>query len=98
MAKRDLSAAQGKIVKRYYEQLDTIVATRLQELVSDLYLADTEPKQARLWKRAQQQLAKTPADPDKVAQIVEARDAEQLASLVGRLVTGRGGVLRDDKR
>ena len=98
MAKRDLSAGQSKIVKRYYDNLDTIVATRLQELVTDLYLADTDAKQARLWKGAQQQLAKTPADPGRVAAIIEARDAEALAVLVNKLVAGDQGVLRSDKR
>lgn len=98
MAKRELTAGQSKIVGRYYEHLDTIVATRLQELVSDLYLADSAAKQARLWKKAQQQLAKTPADPSKVGAIVEARDTEALAQLIGQLVSGKGGVLRDDKK
>lgn len=94
MAKRDLTSGQSKIVNRYYEHLDTIVATRLQELVTDLYLADTDAKQARLWKRAQQQLAKTPADPARCAAIIEGRDTEALAVLVGKLVAGDRGVLR----
>ncbi|XAM00413.1 hypothetical protein OT109_03290 [Phycisphaeraceae bacterium D3-23] len=98
MAKRELTAGQGKIVGRYYEHLDTIVATRLQEMVTDLYLADTDAKQARLWKKAQQQLAKTQADPEKVGVIVESRDTEALAHLVAQLVAGKGGVLRDEKK
>jgi len=97
MAKRDLSAGQSKIVKRYYDNLDTIVATRLQELVTELYLADSEKKQARLWKSARQQLAKTPADPAQVDALVEAHDAEGLAVLVGKLVAGDKGVLRQDR-
>mgnify|MGYP000430436769 FL=1 len=97
MAKRDLSAGQSKIVKRYYDNLDTIVATRLQELVSDLYLADSDAKQARLWKKAKDQLAKTPADPVQVQTIIESHDAEGLAVLVGKLVAGDQGVLRKDR-
>jgi hypothetical protein len=98
MAKRELSSGQRKIVRRYYEHLDTIVATRLQELVTDLYLADTDAKQARLWTRAKQQLAKTPADPGRCAAILEARDTEALATLVGKLVAGDKGVLREQGR
>lgn len=98
MAKRDLTSGQRKIVNRYYEHLDTIVATRLQELVTDLYLAETDAKQARLWTRVKQQLAKTPADPDRCAAIIEARDTEALATLVGKLVAGDRGVLREKGR
>lgn len=95
MAKRDLTSGQRKIVNRYYEHLDTIVATRLQELVTDLYLAETDAKQARLWTRVKQQLAKTPADPDRCAVIIESGDTEALATLVGKLVAGDRGVLRE---
>jgi len=94
MSKQDLSRYQSKVIKRYYDHLDTIVATKLQELVSDLYLADSEKKQASLWKQAKQQLDKTPADPDQVLAIVEARDAAALAALVSKLVSGYKGVLR----
>ena len=95
MSKHDLSSGQRKIVNRYYEHLDTIVATRLQELVTELYLADSDAKQARLWKRVQQQLAKTPADPGRCGAIVEARDIEALAALIGKLVARDAGVLRE---
>ncbi|MEM1354958.1 MAG: hypothetical protein AAGC44_03285 [Planctomycetota bacterium] len=93
MAKQDLSRYQSKVIKRYYAHLDTIVATRLQELVSDLYLADSEKKQALLWKRVRLQLDKTPADPEKVRLMIEARDRAALASLVNKLVSGDQGVL-----
>lgn len=94
MSKQDLNRYQSKVIKRYYDHLDTIVATKLQELVSDLYLAETEKKQASLWKRAKQYLEKTPADPEKVKQIIESQDPAALATLVGKLVSGDKGVLR----
>ena len=41
MAKhQNLSAYQQKIVKRYYEHADSITIQKLQELVSELYLAE----------------------------------------------------------
>lgn len=89
MAKQDLSRHQQKIIGRYYEHLDTIVATRLQELVTDLYLAEGEKKAATLWKKAKAQLDKTPADPAKVSAIVESRDAKAFAELVNKLVAGK---------
>ena len=75
-------------------QLNTIVATRLQEAVTELYLAESDRKRASLWKKVKTQLDKTPADPALVQQIVEAGATERLAKLVGDLVAGRV-VVRD---
>jgi hypothetical protein len=86
MAKgQHLSNHQRSIVNRYYEHQDTIVVTRLSEIVSDLYLADTEAKQKRLWTRAQQALAKTDVEPKRYEPIVEKRDVQALAALVNEL-------------
>lgn len=89
MASRDLSRHQSSIVKRYYQNLDTIVASRLQEAVTELYLADSDKKRANLWKKVKTQLEKTPADPAQVQQIVESGDTERLAKLVNDLIAGR---------
>lgn len=89
MSVRDLSRKQSSIVKRYYDNLDTIVANRLQEAVSEVYLADTDAQKARQWKKIKTQLDKTPADPTLVQQIVEGGDVERLAKLVNDLVTGK---------
>lgn len=89
MSSRDLSRHQSSIVKRYYKNIDTIVATRLQEAVTELYLADTDRKRASLWKKVKTQLDKTPADKSLTQQIVEDGDVERLAKLVGDLVAGR---------
>lgn len=89
MSSRDLSRRQQSIVKRYYENLDAIVATRLQEAVTELYLAESDAKRAKLWSKVKTQLDKTPADPELIAQIVEDGDIERLAKLVGDLVAGR---------
>jgi hypothetical protein len=44
---------QKKIIERYYDRRDEIMLTRLGEIVSELYLADTDAKLKRLWKRAE---------------------------------------------
>ena len=49
----DFTPHQKKIINRYYDNRDQIMLTRLQEIVTELYLADTEQKQNRLWKRAE---------------------------------------------
>ena len=53
----ELSAHQKKIVERYYERKDEIMLTKLQELVTDLYLAETDKKRASLWDRAAKAMA-----------------------------------------
>ncbi len=81
-----LSGHQQKIVKRYYNQLDNIVANRLAEVVSDLAVNEDPKKAGQLWQRAQEALLKTSADKMRVAKIVSTRSVEQLAKLVGDLV------------
>ncbi|MFK7789707.1 MAG: hypothetical protein AB8C95_09485 [Phycisphaeraceae bacterium] len=89
MSSRDLSRKQSSIVKRYYDNLETIVANRLQEAITDLYLEESDKKRASLWKKVKTQLDKTPADPSLVQQIVEDSDVEKLAKLVNDLIAGR---------
>lgn len=89
MPSRDLSRRQSAIVKRYYDNLDGIVANRLQEAVTELYLAESESKRAKLWQKVKTQLDKTPADPALIQQMVEDGDIEKLAKLVNDLVTGK---------
>lgn len=83
---REYSSHQRKIINRYYEHQDTIVAGRLGEIVGDLALAQGDPKKLdRLWKRAEQALAKTSLAPAAVRTVLESRDTEALGRLVGKL-------------
>jgi len=89
MAKRpDLSANQQKIVGRYYANKDSIVETRLAEVVSELYIATAEDKQAalkRLWNSARAALKqKGVADPQ-IDRIIEQQDIKALAALAGNV-------------
>jgi len=81
---KNYSAHQQRIIRNYYRNLDSIRAQRLQELVTELWLAGTEKKRDRLWARAEELLAKGDAPPSEVAGILERRDVEALAHLVGR--------------
>ena len=49
----DFTRHQKKIVDRYYDNRDNIMVTKLSELVSELYLAETDKKKDQLWKRAE---------------------------------------------
>ena len=79
MAKQEYSKHQQNIIKNYYENLDTIVLTRLQELVTDLYLADTPAKKKRLWQQVEKALTKLKVKPVIKARILETQDVKILA-------------------
>ncbi len=81
---KNYSPHQQRIIRNYYRNLDGIRAQRLQELVTELWLAETEKKRERLWARAKDLLEKGDAPPSEVAGILERRDVEALAHLVGR--------------
>ncbi|MEO0716196.1 MAG: hypothetical protein AAFY58_04310 [Planctomycetota bacterium] len=82
---RDLSYGQKKIVDRYYRNIDSIVQQKLTEAVSELAMEPAPTKANRLWKSVAAALAKTDADPARVARLVESRDVPALARLVGEL-------------
>ncbi|QDU72377.1 hypothetical protein [Mucisphaera calidilacus] len=84
-----LSRHQEKIVKRYYEHRDTIALARLQEIVSELYLAESQAKANKLWTSAGKALKNAGAGQAEIDRTLDARDPAKLASLVTRL--SRGG-------
>ena len=47
----DFTPHQQKIIKRYYDNIENSSLQRLEELVTDLYLAEGK-KRAQCWKRA----------------------------------------------
>lgn len=83
---REYSSYQRKVINRYYDNQDTILATRLGEIVTDIALAqDDQKKLDRLWKRAEQALSKTNLKPESWKKIVQNRDPKQLAQLLAKL-------------
>ena len=88
---RDLSANQKKIVQRYYDNHETIQATKLAEIASELWLAEDPKARKRLWGRAEKALLQLRADPGEVAGIVASDNAEALAKLITRLEGGGQG-------
>lgn len=86
---KDLSSHQRKIVQRYYEHQDTIRSQRLADLVTDIYLAETESKRTKLWGQAQIALMKAGVDAGRAADIAARRDGEALASLAAQIDAGK---------
>ena len=79
MAKQEYSNYQKKVIQNYYQHKDTIVLTRLQELVTELYLAETEAKTKKLWQQVEKALDKMKLKPPAKAHILEKQDIEILA-------------------
>lgn len=80
-----LSRHQKGIVKRYYEHKDTIALGKLQEIVSELYLAESEAKRRKLWASAALALKNAGASPADIDRLTTEDDPAKLASLITRL-------------
>jgi hypothetical protein len=79
MAKNDYSHYQKTVISGYYNNLDTIMLGKLGELVTELYLADTQAKQNRLWQRANKAMVKLKVPPAIIDHIMKKKDVEILA-------------------
>lgn len=79
MAQRDYSEYQQKIISKYYSHMDSLMLQKLQALVSELYLADTEAKKDRLWKRAHKAMMNLKIPLPIVEHIMGVKDVEVLA-------------------
>lgn len=75
----DFTPHQKKIINRYYDNRDQIMLTRLQEIVTELYLADSEAKQERLWKRAESAMKSLKIPPTVVSRLMTQKKVETLA-------------------
>ena len=79
MPKKEYSNYQRDVIAGYYKNLDAITLTKLQELVTELYLADSKAKQDRLWERAHKAMTKLKIKPAIIEHIMKERSATILA-------------------
>jgi intergrase/recombinase len=79
MAQREYSDYQKKVISKYYNQLDVLMLNKLQELVSELYLADSEAKQKRLWERVHKAMLNLKIPQPIIDHIMGKKDVETLA-------------------
>lgn len=75
----DYSPHQRKIIDRYYKNRDEIMLAKLQEIVTELYLADSDRALERLWKRADKAMQALDIPASRVEHVLEKRDPEILA-------------------
>jgi len=79
MSAKQYSKYQQQVIGRYYKNQEPILLQRLQELVTELYLADTAAKQNRLWQRVEKAIAKLKIPPSVANHILRQRSVEILA-------------------
>lgn len=83
----DLTPHQQKIVKRYYDNLDTIGLQRLAELVGDLYLA-TGKKRQKIWDQIEAAMQKLNVPQVRIDHLKQKDNAALVADLVKELQAG----------
>ena len=76
---------QEKVIRNYYENRDAISLQRLQELVTELYLAEGKAK-AKHWKNITATLEKLKIPADRIQHLVQKDNPALLAKLVEELI------------
>ena len=76
---KDYTRYQQGVINRYYDNLEPIMLQKLQELVTELYLAQNGPKEDKLWDRAQKAMEKLKIKPALIEHILRKRQVEILA-------------------
>ena len=79
MAKAERSAYQKDVISQYYKNIDSIMLTKLSELVTELYLAETEAKSAKLWERVHKAMVNLKIPESIIRHIMGKKDVEVLA-------------------
>jgi hypothetical protein len=80
----DFSPYQQKIIKRYYNNFDSIQHQRRSEMIGDIYLAEGK-KLDRLWKNVGDLLRKMEFPPARIDHLLEKRDPKLLPGILKEL-------------
>ncbi len=88
MAKsKNYSPYQQNIIKRYYNNLDSIDQTRLSDLAAELYLAEGK-KRDRLWTQAGEVMERLGVPPSRREHVLKSADPAILAEVVQDIQRG----------
>ena len=80
----DYTSHQQKIIKRYYDNLDTISLDRLAELVGELYLASGKKKE-KAWQNAVKAMEKLEVPKSRIEHLAKEQNPALVAELVKEL-------------
>lgn len=87
MATRDYTKHQQGIIKRYYENRESIDGEKLSELVTNLYLSEGKKKE-KMWKTAEDIMTRLKVPPERVRHVIASADPAILAEVVKDLQSG----------
>jgi len=82
--KQDYTPYQQKIIKRYYDNTDTLQLQRLADLVGELYLAEGA-KRARTWKAVADAMLKLGLPQNRVDHLIKQNNPAIIAEVVKEL-------------
>jgi hypothetical protein len=85
----DFSPHQQKIIKRYYNNYDSIQSQKLAEMVTELFLSDGK-RLDRLWVRVGEMLTKLEFPAARIEHLLLKRDPALLAAIMQEL-EGKSG-------
>ena len=84
---RNYSAYQSKVIKRFYDNRDSIDQTRLSDLAAELYLAEGQ-KRERLWKQAGEVMERLGVPQSRLDHVLKSADPAILAEVVQDIING----------
>lgn len=76
---------QEKIIKNYYQNYDALAMQRLQEQVTDLYLAEGKAR-SKKWESVVKSLEKLKVPASRIQHVVKSDDPAMLAKLLEELL------------
>lgn len=83
------SRYQQGIIKRYYNNRDQIDEQKLSELVSNLYLAESEKKKTKLWESAEALMERLDVPDSRIQHVLSGKDPAVLAAVVQDIQSGK---------
>jgi hypothetical protein len=84
MSKQDFTANQQKIIKRYYDNIDTIALQRLSDLVGELYLSEGKKKE-KAWQSVLKAMEKLEVPKARIEHLMTQKNPLLIAELVKQL-------------
>jgi hypothetical protein len=78
-AMQDYTPYQERIIKRYYQNQQGIAFQKIEEMMADIYLADTDKKKNAIWKRIEKAMVNLKVPAPIMENILARRSPEILA-------------------
>ncbi|WP_339733930.1 hypothetical protein [uncultured Gimesia sp.] len=83
----DFSNYQKDVIKRYYDNRESIDQQKLSELCTNLFLTEGKKKE-KLWERAQELMERLNVPPTRIAHVLKSADPAILAEVVQDIESG----------